>query len=53
MKEYKGIKYESAPGGAWRLTFPSGLKTTAPAQTEDELKAGIDQHEAAVQDDQG
>lgn len=42
MKEYRGVKYEQKPDG-WHLCWPSGLKTVAQVETEEELKAKIDE----------
>lgn len=49
MSEYKGISYEKNSDGTWTLTFPSGLSTKAPAQSEDALKAEIDKLETPAQ----
>jgi hypothetical protein len=42
VTSYKGFRYEAKANGTWTLVLPSGLRTTAPAQTEDQLRASID-----------
>lgn len=42
MKEYREFKYAEKTKGKWSLIFPSGFKTTASLETEEELKAEID-----------
>lgn len=40
--EYKGVKYEEVKPGEWRLKWPSGIRVTVLKDTEDAIKAMID-----------
>lgn len=37
MKEHNGVKYEHIKKDSWRLVWPSGLKSTVKASSEEEL----------------
>ena len=39
---YKGVKYEEVGPGAWRLRWPSGVRSTVALPDEAAVKAMID-----------
>lgn len=44
MTEHEGFFYErDSRSGGWKLVFPNGQKVIAPDQTEQELRASIDE----------
>jgi hypothetical protein len=43
MTQYRGFTYEAGRNGGWTLWFPDGTRLRTPAQTEEQLRAEIDQ----------
>ena len=40
--KYKGIEYREVKGGSWVIVWPSGLKATIEASSEEDLKTKLD-----------